>query len=340
MSFSAINEFIAAILIGLIQGLTEFLPISSTAHLSLFSRLFLNDRDFGLSTSNIIQFGTTIALLIYFKDDLKPLISKLKDIFTNSKSFSLWLKDTKIWWNVSSKNLFHSEELTQKHLGYSSEAKTNLLFSQLGIATVPIVILGLLMQKYVDNYLRLPGYVAIFLALGAGILMLAENLNSKFGTQKHGHHDINPSSLTRDQVIMIGLFQSMAIFPGMSRSGSTIAGSLIVGLNRPQAARFAFLVGIPALVISSLKDLIEIFTKAIKQAHFLPSEKYWTPTQVEFSLAAILLATVIAFIVGYACLKWLISYVSKTDTRVFSYYRFGLAVVILLSIVIMGLIKQ
>ena len=340
MSFSAINEFIAAILIGLIQGLTEFLPISSTAHLNLFSRIFLNDRDFGLSTSNIIQFGTTIALLIYFKEDLKPLISKLKDILTNSKSFNLWLNDTKIWWNASSKNLFHSEELTQKHLGYSSEVKTNLLLSQLALATIPIAILGLLMQRYVDSALRLPGYVAIFLALGAGILILAEHLNTKFGSQKHPHHELNPTSLTRDQVFIIGAFQAMAIFPGMSRSGSTIAGSLIVGLNRPQAARFAFLVGIPALVLSSLKDLIEIFTKAIKQAHFLPSEKYWTSTQVEFSLVAILVATTVAFIVGYTCLKWLISYISKTDTRVFSYYRLGLSVVILLSILIMGLIKK
>jgi len=343
MTFSYLNEFIAAILIGLIQGLTEFLPISSTAHLDLFSRIFLNDRDFGLSTSNIIQFGTTIALLIYFKEDLKPIISKLKDILTSRKSFSLWLNDTKIWWSTPSKNLFHSEELNQKHLGYSGEVKTNLLLSQLALATVPIAILGLLMQKYVDTYLRLPGYVAIFLALGAGILMLAENLNLKFGNQKHDHHpnhELNPTSLTRDQVLMIGSFQAMAIFPGMSRSGSTIAGSLIVGLNRPQAARFAFLVGIPALVLSSLKDLIEIFTKAIKQAHFLPSDKYWSATQVEFSLTAILIATVIAFVVGYACLKWLILYISKTDTRVFSYYRFGLSVVILLSILIMGLIKK
>jgi undecaprenyl-diphosphatase len=340
MSFSTLNEFIAAILFGLIQGLTEFLPISSTAHLGLFSRVFLNGRDFGLSTSNIIQFGTTIALLLYFKDDLKPLISKLKNILTNGKSFNLWLSDTKIWWNISSKNLFHNDEQNQKLLGYSSDVKSNLLISQLALATIPISILGLLMQNYVDSSLRLPGYVAIFLALGAGILILSEHLNQKFGTQKHSHSELNPTTLTRDQVIIIGAFQSMAIFPGMSRSGSTIAGSLLVGLNRPQAARFAFLVGIPALLLSSLKDLIEIFTKAISQAHFLPEEKYWSVTQVEFSLVAILVATLIAFIVGYACLKWLISYISKTDTRVFSYYRFGLSAVILISILIVAVMGR
>jgi undecaprenyl-diphosphatase len=356
MSFSALNEFIAAIFIGIIQGLTEFLPISSTAHLDLFSRLFLSGRDFGLSTSNIIQFGTTIALLIYFKEDLKPLIHQLKNILTNNREFKNWLSDTKLWWQTKTDNLFQDInprlDLEAKRKGYSDKVKQNLLLSQLAIATVPIAILGLFLQKYVDSSLRGPGFVAIFLSLGAGLLMLSENLSHKFKRttnegdqhQNHDSSEINPLSMSRDQVILIGLFQSMAIFPGMSRSGSTIAGSLIVGLNRPQAARFAFLVGIPALFLSSLKDLFDILSKNISRLHFLPEAKYWDKLtvpdpRVEFSLAAIAVAMILSFIFGYISLKWLIKYISKVNTAKFSYYRFGLSFVILMYLLLASIFK-
>ena len=357
MPFSVLNEFIVAILIGIIQGLTEFLPISSTAHLDLFSRLFLSGRDFGLSTSNTIQFGTTIALLIYFKHDLKPLVIQLKNIVTKADDFKSWLSDSKIWWSTKTSNIFHDSspktDLDEKRLGYSDTVKQNLLLTQLAIATIPIAILGLFLQKYVDSNLRGPGFVAVFLSLGAGLLMLAENLSQKFKHTKNAQNvdesQLNPLSLSRDQVILIGLFQSMAIFPGMSRSGSTIAGSLIISLSRPQAARFAFLVGIPALFLSSLKDLFEILFKNINRLHFLPEEKYWdklvvqnikvTDPKVEFSLAAIFLATSLSFIFGYISLKWLIKYISKVSTNKFSYYRFGLSFVILVYLLLASIFK-
>jgi len=343
MQFSVLNEYLAAIFIGIIQGLTEFLPISSTAHLSLFSRLFLSGRDFGLSTSNIIQLGTTIAIIIFFKNDLKPLLNQLKSIITQPKAYKNWWNDTKIWWFSQSSNLFQSHDLNLKHLGYSAKVKENLLLSQLAIGTIPIVVLGFFLQNYVDNSLRGPGFVAIFLSLGAGFLLIAENLSQKFKNLKNSNSQtdmtLDPTKITRDQIILIGLFQSMAIFPGMSRSGSTIAGSLIVGLNRPQAARFAFLVGIPALLLSSFKDLFEVLFRNFNNFHLLPDAKYWDSLKsidprVEFSLAAILLATVIAFIFGYISLKWLIGYISKVSTKNFSYYRFGLSAVILMYLLL------
>ncbi len=345
MPFSALNEYIAAILIGIIQGLTEFLPISSTAHLSLFSRLFLSGRDFGLSTSNIIQLGTTLALILYFKNDLKPLLIQSRNILTKPGEYTNWLSDTKIWWSNKSSNLFQGQDLDLKHLGYSEKIKQNLLLSQLAIGTIPIVIFGLLLQHYVDISLRGPGYIAIFLSIGAGFLIMAESLNRKFkNSEKLATLPLDPTKITRDQVILIGLFQSMAIFPGMSRSGSTIAGSLIVGLNRPQAARFAFLIGIPALILSSLKDLLEVLVKNIGKSHFLPEAKYWDSLKsidprVEFSLSAILVATILSFIVGYVSLKWLIQYLSKVNTRNFSYYRFGLSAVILIYLLAASIFK-
>jgi len=339
MSFSFINEFIVAILIGITQGLTEFLPISSTAHLDLLSRLLLNGSDFGLSASNIIQFGTTLALLIYFKKDLKPIFSQLVKISTNPSDFNNWLSDTKTWWKIQSKSLFHVPKVNSSI--FTNKFKENLLITQLILGTIPIAIMGLLLQKYVDNNMRLPGFVAIFLALGAGLLILAENLSKKFNVEssEKNINELNPLTLTKDQVILIGVFQSLAIFPGMSRSGSTISGSLLVGLNRPQAARFAFLVGIPALLLSSIKDFVEILLKAIPQFHFLPDERFWTTSKVDFSLSAILVATLLSFIVGYSCLKWLINYISKTDTRYFSYYRLFLSLVILLWIVLSGVFR-
>ncbi len=169
------------------------------------------------------------------------------------------------------------------------------------------------------------------------MLLVSENLNGKMKSPDKTSQELDSESFTKDQVILIGLFQALAIFPGMSRSGSTIAGSLMVGLARPQAAKFAFLIGVPALLLSSLKDLFEVFTKNFSELHFLPDARFWdSPSlpdpRVNLSIVSILIAVVIAYVVGYICLKWLINYVSKVNTNVFSYYRIGLAVLIFILI--------
>lgn len=348
MNFSIAAEIIAAVLIGLIQGLTEFIPVSSTAHLDLFSRLILNGRDIGLASSNIVQLGTTVALLIYFRYELQGLVKVFLDIFINPQVRQAWWSDSKQWWLTPThfdRLKMSSEETAElDQPTYTANSKNHILLTQLAIATVPIAIFGLFLQNFIDRNLRLPGTVAIFLILGAVLLLVAENLNVKLAAKPEQSADLDPTAFSKDQVILIGLFQALAVFPGMSRSGSTIAGSLMVGLARPQAARFAFLVGIPALVLSSLKDLIAVFSKNFQYLHLLPEARFWDdPTladpRVNLSLVSILIAVIVSYIFGYICLKWLIRYISKFSTHIFSYYRIGLAVLVLLLILVQSTLQ-
>ncbi|GAB4144043.1 MAG: undecaprenyl-diphosphate phosphatase [Patescibacteria group bacterium] len=340
MNFSILNEYIAAVIVGIAQGLTEFLPISSTAHLSLISRLVLNGRDIGLSASNIIQLGTTIALLIYFRKDLKKFYNQLVKILTSSSERMNWWRDTLKWWSAKS----HLKQLQEQNsVSHNSKYHnpTNVILSQLVLVTVPISFMGLILQNFIDDNLRSLGNIAVFLILGACLLLMAENLNSRLSLQKNkqNHPELEEEILSKDQVIIIGFFQSLAIFPGMSRSGSTIAGSLVMGLNRRTAGRFAFLAGIPALLISSLKDLLEVLIKGLQQFHFTPDAKFWDnpnafDPRVNLSLSAILVAVIVSFIAGYFSLKWLIDFISKNSTNIFSYYRLGLAAFILIVLMI------
>jgi undecaprenyl-diphosphatase len=324
MSFSIVGEYFVAFLIGVIQGLTEFLPVSSTAHLDLLSRVLLDGRDFGLSDSNVIQLGTTLALLIYFRHELKDLAIRLRDVLTKPNVATEWWQDTLKWWGQT--NTTQSD--------YSENYKINLLLTQLGIGTLPISVMGFFLQDFVDKNLRGPLTVAVFLIIGACLLLLAEFLNPKMQEQIKNKQELDSSIFTRDQIILIALFQALAIFPGMSRSGSTIAGSLIVGLARPQAARLAFLIGIPALILSGVKDLIHLIFENYRNFHFLPEARFWDnpnllDPRVNFSLSAVILATLVAYFVGYISLKWLIGYVSKFNTMYFNYYRIVLALVII-----------
>jgi len=331
-------EFLVAILLGLVQALTEFLPISSTAHLGIFGRLLLQGRDFGLTASVAIQLGTTVALLIYFRQDLKVLWQHFTSFFKSQEARQNWWFDTLKWWQGDKSALVH----------FSDAAAKNVLLTQLVIATAPIVIFGLLFQNFIARSLRGNVSMAAFLLLGAVLLLLAEQLNErliKLNQKSNQSQPAKPTALdvSKHQTIIIGLFQALAVFNGMSRSGSTIAGALMVGLNRPQAARYAFLLGIPALTLSGLKSLFDLILDRRYAFHWWPEASFWQSpdllrAKVNLSFLAILLATLVAFGVGYLVLKWFLPYLAKYSTKYFAYYRIALALLLILANFVFGLL--
>ena len=257
-----------AIVLGIVQGLTEFLPISSSGHLRIFPALVGWD-DPGASFTAVIQLGTMAAVVLYFREDLWRI-------------GTTWLRS-----------------LRNPSLRRSLDAR---LGWYLIIGTVPIVVFGLLFSDQIKSGardLRLVGTTLIVLGL---VLALAERV----GTRTKTIDDLD----TRDGIIY-GVAQSAALVPGVSRSGATITAGLFLGYTRPDAARFSFLLSVPAIVGSGLWELRDIGEGN-------------SP-----GLGATLLATLVSFVVGYAAIAWLLRWLGSHSTMIFVVYRIVLGVLVL-----------
>ena len=267
-----------AIFLGIIQGLTEFLPISSTGHLTLAGK-FMNL----ISTDNpeqwtafiaIIQLGTLIAVLVYFRQDI---ISIIKDFFQD--------------------NLI-------KRVKYSEQKFNSKLGWLIIIGTFPVVIIGLAFKDAIEGALTKNLYViAISLIVLAIILALAEKI-AKFTKELQ--------NITMLDSIIIGFAQALALIPGSSRSGTTITAGLFVGLKRETAARFSFLLSIPAVFASGVLQIYEAM-KFVDQSMALD----------------IIVATIVSGLSGYLAIDFLLKYLRKNSTFLFVYYRIALGVFIL-----------
>jgi len=273
------NFFQSAIL-GLVQGLTEFIPISSTGHLILARKILGLQIEGTISFDAIIQLATGVALVCYFWKDIWGLIKAL---------FNFVLRKP-------------------------AEEKYQNLILPLIIGTIPAVILGLLLEKYMDTYFRGTHVVAIALILGAILFYFAEkhtNLTPALSLTKERGED-NQISIRKG--LYIGLFQCLALVPGFSRSGATISGGLFNKLKREKAARFSFLLSIPIIFGSGLKKVFEI---------------YQTPdiTSIEQSL---IISSIFAFISGILAIHFLIKFLKNHSLNYFGVYRVVLAVVILI----------
>jgi len=264
-----------AIVIGIVQGLTEFLPISSTAHVKVVPVL-LGWEDPGVSFTAVIQLGSVAAILWYFWDDLSSVTvafiqSVLKQDFS-SPSFRLGL---------------------------------GIL-----LGTLPIVVIGLYVKLFVPDYdssiIRTTGAIAITSIVMAILLGLAEVVGSR-------KRDF--SKLGLGDGIGVGLAQALAIIPGVSRSGSTLTAGLFMGLKRETAARFSFLLGMPAILLAGLVSLTDVVGETSEVA-LLP-------------LLAGLLAAVVS---SYAAIAWLIEFLKKHSTWVFVWYRLAFGAVLLIAI--------
>lgn len=264
------QEIIKAVVLGIIQGATEFIPVSSTAHLRIIPAL-LGWKDIGAAYSAVMQIGTLVATLIYFKQDIVTLTSG----FLNS--------------------------LKKRDFKTNSESRIFLLII---LGTIPIGLCGLFLKKFIEGDARGLYVISGSLIFFAIILYIAEKVSTK-------KKDF--SQITIKDGIFIGMAQALALVPGSSRSGVTITAGLFAGLKREVAARYSFLLSIPAIGLSGLYELY-------KERDLLLNENF-------VSLA---IATIVSGIVGYYSISFLITYLKTKSNMVFILYRIALGILILI----------
>lgn len=272
-------SFLEAIILGIVQGLTEFLPISSTGHLTVAGKLMnLISEDHPEQWTAfiaVIQLGTMLAVLVYF----------WKDLITITKDF---VHDNLI------KPIKYSEQKINSKLGW-------LII----IGTIPVVIIGLSFKDAIEGALTKNLYViAASLIVLALILALAEKI-AKF------RKDVE--NITIFDSIVIGIAQAISLIPGSSRSGTTITAGLFVGLKREAAARFSFLLSVPAVLASGALQLYEAL-KFIEQT----------------MAVNIIVSTIVSGISGYLAIDFLLKYLKKNTTFIFVFYRIALGIFILI----------
>ena len=263
-----------ALILGLVQGLTEFLPISSSAHLRILGPLLPGGADPGAAFTAITQLGTELAVLIYFRRDVGRMLLA--------------------WWR--SLPTFGRQAL-------DVDAKVAWLVI---LGTLPICVLGLLLRDAIETTFRTLTLTALMLIVFGMLLGWAE---------KRGHQARSIAQLTVKDGILLGLAQAMALVPGVSRSGGTITVGLLLGLTRDAAARFSFLLAIPAVMMSGFYML-------------LFKREPMTGAQWGMTLAA----TAVAFAVGYAVIVWFMRLISTRGFGVFVVYRIALGLLILLGL--------
>lgn len=232
-----------AIILGLIQGITEILPVSSTAHIILFTQLFGEEPD--ISFNVIMNFGSWIAIMIYFYDIWLDLVVGTLNFI--KITIYTWLKE-----NNKSKlknKLPRFSRMTvdyEKNEFYHNSKKQFILGFNLILATIPVLVIAFFIKDFLNKNLENNFMIGVSLILGGGLLYIAEILSK----QKY-----NIDNIGFGKIILIGFGQVMSLIPGFSRSGSTIMASLFVGLKRKDAATFAFLLGAPVILIATIVEI-------------------------------------------------------------------------------------
>ena len=286
--------WLQAILLGLLQGLTEFLPVSSTAHMDVIPQLF-GQPDPGAAFSAVCQLGPIVAIIAYFRQDLTKYVRGILR-HPNPMKF-LRMKDTRA-----------------PHLEPSTDSAENAdipgddVDARLGwytlIGSIPIFVAGVLLEKYIDTHFRRLDVVAIALIVLALVLLYAERV---------GRKKVSLKGISLEQSVAIGLAQVLGLVPGASRSGSTITAGLLLGLDRESAARFSFLLSIPAITGAGLYKLF----KVVKH-HELQGEA-----------AKYLLAAFVAGAFAYGVVRWFLGYMKEHNTNIFIAYRIAFGLLIL-----------
>ena len=272
-------SILEAVILGLIQGLSEFIPISSTAHLTLAGHI-LGTMDASAPerwTSFIatIQLGTLLAVFIYFAKETKTIpVAFLKENFgSNRKRYSEQSHDSKMAWFI-------------------------------GVGTIPIVVIGLAIKKIIEGgFTKDPTVIGISLISLALILALAE----RFGKFRREIKD-----LTMKDALIVGFAQCLALIPGASRSGTTITAGMFAGMTRDTAAKFSFLLSIPAILASGLLE-------------FYQSLEYISSSEI----VTLAVATAVAAISGYASIALLIKFLKTRTTYSFVIYRIAIGIAVL-----------
>lgn len=269
-------SFLLAVVLGLIQGLTEFIPISSTAHMTIFGHLsgMLDPHhpERWTATMAVVQLGTLLAVLAYFAGDIRSITTAMVvETFRERKQPFAQSPLARLGWLVV-------------------------------IGSVPIGVLGLALRKIIEgNLTKDPLIIAVMLVAVAVVMLVAD--------RRRGVRPIE--SLTITDALIIGVAQALALIPGASRSGTTISAGMLIGIERAAAARFSFLLSIPALLASGMLELVHAL-------RMLPLNDLWLLS----------IATLTAALSGYVSIAFLLAYLRRHSLAVFAVYRIGLAVVI------------
>jgi undecaprenyl-diphosphatase len=254
-------SILEAIFIGVLQGLTEFLPVSSSGHLVLLPALF-GWQEPGLTAIAVAHLGTLLAVVVYFWADL-------------------WGIATAVLLGIRDRDPLGA---TQSRLGW-----------YIVLGSIPVVIVALLFKDFFEALFTNPTSAAAFLLVTAGLLLFGEYQRTGLNTLE---------KLSWQDSLIIGFFQAAALVPGISRSGSTIAGGLLRGLNRETAARFSFVLGVPAILGAGLLELANLFTSG----------------DLASQAMTLTITFVTAFLTGYACIHFLLNWVKSRSLIPFAIY--------------------
>ncbi len=260
-------DLLQSIILGAVQGLSEFLPISSSGHLIITHRLF--GKDLGLGFDVALHWGTLLAVLLYFRNDVVNLL----------------------------RGFWHSLFKKSRELEKNIYQKLSWLIL---LATIPGVIFGKLLESQAETIFRNPNLVALNLAVVGGFILLAERIGAK---------EKNLNRITWKDALIIGFLQALAVIPGVSRSGITIVGALFLAFKRPDAARFSFLMSIPIILGAGLIKLPDFASNT--------------------SLLALIFGFFSAAFFGFLAIKYLLRYIINHDFKIFVWYRWALAALIL-----------
>ena len=264
-------DIISGLILGVVQGLTEFLPVSSSGHLIVVRELLGIETEFGLSVDAMLQLATSLAILLYFWRDFWGMVVS---------AFN-WMR------------------------GLTVASQEKILIGALVLGTIPAVIAGLLLENIMETSFRNAELVAWTLLLGAALFWVAERLSKQ------------KQELNLKRGFWIGMFQMLALIPGMSRSGITIAGGLLLGLSRERATRFGFMLGFPIIFGSGMKKLLELNGNGGLMELGLP----------------LLLSAITAFTVGVLAMHFMVRYLKNHTINIFIVYRIIFALLIFLFIV-------
>ena len=259
--------------LGIIQGFTEFLPISSTAHLKVVP-YFFGWNDPGVSFSASVQLGSAVAIIYYFRNQISLIIDSFFSVLKHRKGF----KDD-----------------------------DSRLSIYIFVASIPIFVFGLLIKIYWPNYSESNFRGLFSIAVTSIFMALLLALSEIYGKRNKLFADVN-----LNDVILLGLAQSLALFPGVSRSGITLTSALFSGIERQTAARLSFLVGIPAISISGLVELLSLF-RVSSVIDILP----------------MIIGIISSFFSSILAIDLFLKFLSKNNTLVFVYYRLAFGVFIL-----------
>lgn len=251
-----------AVLIGIVEGLTEFLPISSTGHMILVGSMLGFEGEKASVFEVFIQLGAILSVVFLYREKFIGMLNTRKS------------------WNSNGLTIYH-----------------------VAAAIVPVMGVGFVLHKYIKTYLFSPKTVIVGLVLGGILMLIAEKKGGKLTTN-------SVDKISLQQAFWVGAFQILALWPGFSRSGSTIAGGLFLGLTRTAAAEFSFIIAVPLMFVACVYDLLKIIGS--------------------LNIADVQMLTigfVVSFAVAYFSIIWFLRFLNRSSLASFAYYRFILAIV-------------